>query len=236
MDDIMSVNADEEMFTDDETLFKDANSADRKGMYQVVAERFNIRSALYPGCGLDISPSLFIPKVVYLDFSPESSAFFDKRNIILDYIAAQKTYPESCEITFYATDYFTPPELPQFDLLVSQFAGNVGQEMKRFLKPGGVLLVAEGPADFSLALYDPDYELLGTVLWEPGRTKFLPGIQGPVYVPYEELDFEEPDFEEPDFEEPDFEDDDDDDGMQTLLVPLTRNFCFRKKQADCEKG
>lgn len=218
MGDMSSLNADRD-------LFADADSSERRGLYQIVAERFDIKTALYPGCGLDIAPSLFIPNVVYLDFSPVSIAFFEKRNCILDYIASQKAYSSPYEITFYASDYFDPPELPQFDLLVSQYAGNVGQEMKRFLKPGGVLLVAEGPADFNLALHDPDYELLGTVLWEPGRTKFLPGIQEPVYVPYEELDFEEPDLEDPDFE-----DGGDDDGMQTLLIPLPRNFCFRKSK------
>lgn len=222
MDDMLSLNADRKLFTD-------ADSPERRGLYQIVAERFDIKAALYPGCGLDIAPSLFIPNVVYLDFSPASSAFFEKRNCILDYIASQKAYSPPHEITFYASDYFDPPELPQFDLLVSQYAGNVGQTMKRFLKPGGILLVAEGPADFNLALQDPDYELLGTVLWEPGHTKFLPGIQEPVYVPYDEIDFEEPDLEESDLQDPDFEDDGSEASVQTFLVPLPRNFCFRKK-------
>ena len=221
MDDMFSISTDNELFTD-------ADSPDRRGIYQIVTERFNIKTALYPGSGLDVAPSLFIPNVVYLDFSPETSAFFEKRNCITDYIDAQKTYSEPCEITFYASDYFDPPELPQFDLLISQYAGNVGQAMKRFLKPGGVLLVAEGPADFDLALQDQDYELLGTVLWERGRTAFLPGIQKPVFMPL--------DFEEPDFAEPDFEDSSSEASMKTFLVPLPRNFCFRKMQPDYEKS
>lgn len=214
MDDILPFNADGDLFTD-------SDSSERRGIYQIIAERFNIKTALYPGCGLDIALSLFIPNVVYLDSSPESSACFEKRNRILDYISAKKTYTASCEIAFYASDYLNPPELPQFDLLVSQYAGNVGQEMKRFLKPGGVLLVAEGPADFDLALHDPDYELLGTILTEHGRTKFLQGMHKPIYVP---------------IEMPDFEDDNNQVGMRTHFIPLTRNFCFRKKQTDCGNG
>lgn len=214
MDDMLSLNADRE-------LFEEANSPERRGIYQVVAERFEIETALYPGCGLDITLSLFVPNVVYLDFSPESSALFEKRDCISDYIASKKTYSASCEIAFYASDYLTPPELPQFDLLVSQYAGNVGQKMRRFLKSGGILLVAEGPDDFNLALHDPAYELLGTVLWEHGRAKFLPGMQAPVYVP---------------FEAPDFDSDDSKGSTQTLFLPLARNFCFRKREANCEKS
>ncbi len=40
---------------------------DRKDLYKLVANKFKVTRALYPGSHIDISPSLVIPDVTYID-------------------------------------------------------------------------------------------------------------------------------------------------------------------------
>lgn len=181
---------------------------ERAELYAAVAERFHIRTALYPGSADDIAPSFSIPYVAYLDSSPLTADFFRDGDCLLRVLNSEKRYAEDCRFAFYSADYNQPPELPQFDLLISQHAGNVGQAMKRYLKPGGILLVAEGPADAELALDDPDYELIGTVKDNGGIIEIVPGVCPPEYLilPADENSGD----------------------TEPICIPIDRNYCFRK--------
>lgn len=149
----------------------------RGEIYKVITRQYHIGSALYPGCGYDIVPSLYIPEVVYLDHFKDVANFFRDRERLLNDLSGRKAYSEPCRFSFYKMDYHSPIDLPQFDLLISQYAGNAGQAMKRFLRPGGILLVAEGPEDAELALKDPEYELLGTITGADGKVEIEPGLR-----------------------------------------------------------
>lgn len=72
--------------------------------------------------------------------------------------------------------------------------------MKQYLKPGGILLVAEGPPDADAAMCDPDYELLGTIRTGSAQDKIIPE-----YLPRAWVEIE---------------------GRRVFIG---RNFCFRKK-------
>ena len=173
----------------------------REPIYKAVAEKFSVRSALYPGCGMDAVPSLAIPYVVYLDNGPFAPRYFQDRERLLKAISKRKHYDGPCSLEFYEVDYNDPPpDMPQFDLLLSQYAGPVSQAMKRFLKPGGILMVAEGPEDARLAAQSPDLELVGTVCRWPDGVQIDPQLLPPQFVQLE-------------------------DGFK---VPIERNFCFRK--------
>lgn len=191
-------------------LFEQTEISGRRDVYQLVAERYQIKTAFYPGSGADIAPSLFIPHVVYLDNFPGISKFFQNQADIMGFINREKTYPGLCAIEYHEADYHCPPDLPQFDLLLSQYAGNVGQELKRFLKPGGILLVADGPDDAYLALRDPDYELLGTIRLEGDKAVILPGVQPRQFQVIQGEDIGCP-------------------GAGPLKIPMSRDFCFRKR-------
>lgn len=181
---------------------------DRIEIYRTVANHFEIRTALYPGSAMDVAPSLFIPQVVYLDnFSLIAEKFEDIEGI-KRLINVHKAYSNPCDILFYAADYHYPPNLPQFDLLISQYAGNIGQVMKRFLKKDGILLVAEGPEDAKLAFAGTDYDLVGTIKQDDSDAQIVPGVLPVVYdTIYIEDDGEPP---------------------YPVTVPRSRNFCFRK--------
>ena len=48
----------------------------------------------------------------------------------------------------------------EFDLVISQYAGFVGQAAKPYLKKGGLLVCNDSHADASMASIDPDFELI----------------------------------------------------------------------------
>lgn len=173
-----------------------------KSIYQAVAQTFSIKTALYPGCGFDIAPSLYIPYVAYIDNAAYAADFFAEHRLLLQELDRRKQYSQAFDISFYAADYHAQLGLPQFDLLISQHAGPVGQIMKPFLKPGGMLLIAEGPEDAALALRDPDYELVGTVQWDKNGARIVPELLSPQF------------YSPPQSEE--------------IRIPIERNFCFRK--------
>jgi len=136
---------------------------DRKALYKAVSEKYQIHSALYPGSHIDIAPSFVIPKVTYVDNFKGAIRFFKQMDDIQHYINQQKEYPQSSEVTFIGQDYTEKIAVPRVDLIISQYAGFVGQATKAYLKPGGILLCNDSHADATLAKFDPDFELIGVI-------------------------------------------------------------------------
>ncbi len=138
-------------------------TGDRSALYRRIAKHYNVHSALYPGSHVDITPSFFIPQVTYIDNFKGTVRFFKALDAIRKYIEANKTYDTSAEIAFIASDYTASLDIGPFDLLISQYAGFVGQSTKKYLKSGGILLCNDSHGDATLAQLDPDYQLVGTV-------------------------------------------------------------------------
>ena len=132
----------------------------RVELYRVVAKRFETLSVLYPGSHIDISPSLVIPKVIYIDNFNGAIKFF--KNI--DYIVENKEYEEQCDIAFIGQDYNNELDIEPVDLIISQYAGFVGQATKRYLKTGGILLCNDSHGDATLAYFDDDFEFVGVIV------------------------------------------------------------------------
>ena len=81
---------------------------DRKALYQVVANRYDIHNAIYPGSHIDITPSLVIPKVTYIDSFKGAINFFKHIDTIKKYIEQNKEYSDSSEIYFFGQNYTHP--------------------------------------------------------------------------------------------------------------------------------
>lgn len=135
----------------------------RKNLYKVVVEEYEIQSAVYPGSHIDITPSLLIPKVTYIDNFKGAIKFFKNKNDIENYLEENKKYSTSCEIDFIGQDYREDLNLKKVDLIISQYAGFVGQDTKEYLKKGGILLCNDSHGDATLAYEDPDYEFIGII-------------------------------------------------------------------------
>ena len=135
----------------------------RKALYSAVAKEYDIHTAIYPGSHIDIAPSMAIPKVTYIDNFKGAISFFKHLDIIKEYIEQNKEYQYPCEIYFIGQDYTQPLEIEEVDLIISQYAGFVGQSTKHFLKVGGILLCNDSHGDATLARFDEDFEFIGIV-------------------------------------------------------------------------
>lgn len=76
---------------------------------------------------------MVIPKVTYIDNFKGAIKFFKHIDTIKEYIEQHKEYKDSCEIDFIGQDYTQPLKIEQVDLIISQYAGFVGQETKNIL-------------------------------------------------------------------------------------------------------
>jgi hypothetical protein len=135
---------------------------ERLGIFTILAEKFKIKSALYPGSFVHITPSFIIPKVVYVDDYKKTKQFYNNPSVY-EFISQKKYYKEEPEISFHFKDYRKNIDEPResFDLLISQYAGFISQYCKKYLKVGGLLLVNNSHGDASMASIDKDYEFTG---------------------------------------------------------------------------
>lgn len=140
-----------------------SRSGNRLALYRTVAKEFTIQSSLYPGCHIDITPSLVIPNVSYIDNFKGAIDFFKSMESIEKYVLENKEYPDPCEMVFMGQDYTQPLGIEKVDLRISQYAGFVGQATKQYLKIGGFLLCNDSHGDATLAKSDTDFEFIGIV-------------------------------------------------------------------------
>lgn len=139
------------------------NDGNRSNIYSVVQKAYDLKSALYPGSHIDITPSLFIAEVTYIDNFKGAIKFFKAIDDIKAYIEENKHYKEKTVIEFIGEDYSKINLDHQYDLIISQYAGFVGQASKAFLKDGGYLLCNDSHGDATLANFDDDYEFIGII-------------------------------------------------------------------------
>lgn len=107
---------------------------DRKRVYKSIANTFDVKRALYPGSHVDVTPSLVIPHVIYIDSYRGTIRFFKHLETVQELMDRRKEYDEPCTIEFFGRDYTQPLDIEPVDLIISQYAGFVGQETKHFLK------------------------------------------------------------------------------------------------------
>ena len=131
------------------------------GLFRALNEKFNIEKVFYPGSHVHIAPSLIFPNVTYADSFRNTFKFFEDTETI-DFIKKNKEYLEEPIMTFYQQDYNKSfKELNKdFDLVISQYAGFVGQAAKPYLKKDGLLACNNSHGDASMASLDADFELV----------------------------------------------------------------------------
>lgn len=137
---------------------------ERFGMFESMATHFSIERVLYPGSFVHVTPSFIFPNVTYVDMERRAKQFFAASELS-KLIAKRKVYTDESQIQFHHQNYTKPlPEQDEtFGLLVSQYAGFVSQNCKRYLRIGGWLLANNSHGDAGMANLDADYELVGVV-------------------------------------------------------------------------
>lgn len=141
------------------------NQFERRALFQSLQEKFNIQRALYPGSFAHITPSFYIPHVVYVDSDKQAKKFFQDEAGVGEIIAKNKIYTQEPDFQFLPLDYYQPLDLAEqsFDFLISSYAGFVSQPGKKYLRIGGVLLANNSHGDAGLANIDQDYKLIGVI-------------------------------------------------------------------------
>jgi hypothetical protein len=162
---------------------------DRLDLFQLLAEKYGIKSALYPGSSVHITPSFVYPITTYVDTDKRAKSFFDDSRV-RDFVAKRKVYLEDAKISFFPRDYRTAiTEIAEgFDLLISQYAGFVSQHCKRYLRIGGVLLANNSHGDASMASIDEAYKLSAVVMGKNGRYRLTEKNLDSYFVPNRPLD------------------------------------------------
>ena len=90
-------------------------------------------------------------------------AELDLNNEEKEYIEKNKKYPDTHKINFLGQDYTLPLDIEPVDLIISQYAGFVGQATKHYLKMNGILLCNDSHGDATLARFDESFEFIGII-------------------------------------------------------------------------
>ena len=157
---------------------------ERLDLFQLIADEFEVKRVLYPGSFVHVSPSFVFPSVVYVDNDKQANKFFRSPEIH-ELIEKRKVYPQDASFMFHFADYrdgFDEKE-KSFDLLISQYAGFVGQYCKPYLQKGGLLLVNNSHGDAGVAAIDKDYQLVAVFFLRNGRYKMSKSNLDDYFIP-----------------------------------------------------
>ena len=162
---------------------------ERLDLFEIVADRFYVQRALYAGSFVHITPSFVFPDVVYVDNDKQAKQFFGKPEVF-KFIAERKIYPQGSKVTFHFADYRNGFDEPfeTFDLLISQYAGFIGQHCKPYLKTGGFLLANNSHGDAGIAAIDDDYRLKAVFSVRNGKHRISETNLDEYFVPKSQIE------------------------------------------------
>lgn len=143
---------------------------ERLDLFQLLAEKYQIQRVLYPGSYVHVTPSFVFPDVVYVDNDNGAKKFFSDARF-RDFVDQRRSYSKEAKITYHFADYRNgfDEDDESFDLLISQYAGFVGQHCKRYLKKGGLLLANNSHGDAGIVALDEDYRLIAVAHLRNGK-------------------------------------------------------------------
>jgi hypothetical protein len=161
---------------------------ERLDLFEIIADRFDVQRALYAGSFVHITPSFVFPDVVYVDNDKQAKQFFANPEIF-EFIARRKMYPQAAKITFHYADYRNGFDEPfeSFDLLVSQYAGFVGQHCKPYLKTGGLLVANNSHGDAGMAAIDDDFRLKAVFTVRNGKHRISETKLDEYFIPKSQI-------------------------------------------------
>ena len=140
------------------------HNGDRREIFRLLIDHYEINSAIYPGSYIDIAPSFYIPITVYIDSFKKTNKFFEDKSLN-GFIYKNKVYKNKPILRYYDKDYNSDfgEEDESFDLLISLYAGFVSQSCKKYLKEGGILLANNSHGDAGMAYLDNDFEFIAAI-------------------------------------------------------------------------
>ncbi len=164
-------------------------SDERLELFVLLADHFALRSALYPGSFTHLTPSFVFPIACFVDTDRRAARFFQDPSV-LNFVKQRRRYDEEPVVRFHHSDYSQgfDEDDGSFDLLISQYAGFVSQECKRYLRFNGYLLANNSHGDAGMASIDPDYQLVAIINRRGERYRLSEKDLGSYFVPKKEID------------------------------------------------
>lgn len=134
---------------------------ERLHLFEALRDRFGLKSAIYPGSFVHITPAFVFQKTAFIDNDRRVEKFFNDKEVV-EMVIRRKQYSQEPDVFTSQQSYEEEVAVPKgsFDLLISQYAGFVSQAGKRYLQIGGILLANNSHGDAAMAYVDPDYELI----------------------------------------------------------------------------
>lgn len=141
-----------------------ARNDERRGLFQLMQQEFGCRSGIYPGCFVHITPSFYLPEMIYVDSDARAARFF-RDGAAQRLVIHERIYSEAAVIAFHQMDYRQPLPIPDasVDLLISQYAGFISAACARYLRPGGLLVANNSHGDAGLARIDEQFEFIAVI-------------------------------------------------------------------------
>lgn len=137
---------------------------ERRNLFEIIKKEFNPRSGLYPGCFVHVTPSFYFQEMYYVDSDTHAARFFKSR-YVTELITREKLFEGPFSCYFFQQNYTHPLSIPEdsIDLLISQYAGFVGESCKKYLKSGGILAANNSHGDAGLVQIDEDFQLIAVI-------------------------------------------------------------------------
>ena len=144
---------------------------DRSGLFAALVAHWPVRSALYLGSYVDLSPSTAIAAVTYVDTDARAARFFADTALVDEELKGRTLPGAGQEVAFLNADFTRGLDVPETstDLLISLFTVPAWEHCRRHLRPRGLLLANSSHGEASLAAMDPALRLVAAVHHRAGR-------------------------------------------------------------------
>jgi hypothetical protein len=143
----------------------------REGLFELLKDKYNFKTVLYPGCSIHITPSFYFQHIAYVDISESAKDFFQDYQNLQDIINSNKKYKQLAFIEFINKDF--TKELPlrecNYELLLSLYAGGISKSCKKYLKSGGIIVSNNHHNDVYEALDDTGVRLEALIYKKGGK-------------------------------------------------------------------
>jgi hypothetical protein len=163
---------------------------DRRGLFAAVADAVDVKTVLYPGSYVDITPSMIWPSVTYVDIDRRANQFFADEPGVQELLVESGIGAGRHHVRFIHADYSRdlPLDEDSSDLLVSLYAGFVSEHCTKYLRRGRFLLVNPSHGDAAMASIDHRYRFHGAVVFEAERWRIATADHHAYHEPRRDVD------------------------------------------------
>lgn len=146
---------------------------ERAGLFRLIKKTFPINMVFYPCCSFHITPSFFFSKVYYLDKSEAVASFFKDEVQVNKIIQARKEVSQSDWRFFHSDLEASLENIPEVDLVIALFGGDVLRHAFEKTKPRGFILTSSEFSGETILSNDNRYKCLSSIAFQSGEYRIL---------------------------------------------------------------